>query len=74
MSLFEEDVKNRQDYKISYYPNGAIYVFKYSIILDNTYYTKNSFAYIMEQNKSVDIDTIDDFEYAEFLLKKLKKS
>ena len=74
VSLFEEDVKNRQDYKISYYPNGAIYVFKYSIILDNTYYTKNSFAYIMEQNKSVDIDTIDDFEYAEFLLKKMQKS
>ena len=74
VSLFEEDVKNRQDYKISYYPNGAIYVFKYSIILDNTYYTKNSFAYIMEQNKSIDIDSIDDFEYAEFLLKKMKKS
>ena len=74
VSLFEEDIKNRQEYQISYYPNGAIYVFKYSIILDNTYYTKNSFAYIMEQNKSVDIDTIDDFEYAEFLLKKMKKS
>ena len=73
VSLFEEDVKNRQEYQISYYPNGAIYVFKYSIILDNTYYTKNSFAYIMEQNKSVDIDTIDDFEYAEFLLKKMRK-
>jgi len=70
VSLFEEDVKNRQEYKISYYPNGAIFVFKYSFIMDNTYCTKNSFVYIMEQNKSVDIDTIDDFEYSEFLLKR----
>lgn len=73
VNIFEEDLKNRQDYKHSYYPNGAIYIFKYSIILDNTYYTKNSFAYIMERNKSIDIDSIDDFEYAEFLLEKAKK-
>lgn len=28
----------------------------------------NEFAYIMEKKHSVDIDTIDDFRYAEFLM------
>ncbi|MBI35453.1 MAG: N-acylneuraminate cytidylyltransferase [Flavobacteriales bacterium] len=74
VDIFQEELKNRQDYKVSYYPNGAIYIFKSSIIEQNKYYTENSFAYILDKNKSIDIDTIDDFEYAEFLLKRMKSN
>ena len=28
------------------------------------------YAYIMDRNKSVDIDTIEDFEYSEFLIRR----
>ncbi|WP_298751639.1 acylneuraminate cytidylyltransferase family protein [uncultured Arcobacter sp.] len=68
--IFPEKIQNRQDFKPSYYPNGSIYIYKYSIILNKTYYTENSYAYIMPRKQSIDIDTIDDFEYVEFLIKK----
>lgn len=67
-NIFPDTINNRQDERASYYPNGAIYIFKRELINKDLYYTENSYAYIMERKKSVDIDTIDDFEYAEFLL------
>ncbi len=30
---------------------------------------KGCYAYIMDKRRSIDIDTIDDFGYAEYLLK-----
>ena len=66
-SIFEGSTRNRQEEKPTYFPNGAIYIFKRKIIEQELYYTDNSFAYIMNRKDSVDIDTIDDFEYAEFL-------
>lgn len=68
-SIFQEEIKNRQDYRKSYYPNGAVYVFKYSMIKEKTYYTEKSYAYIMPRNRSVDIDYLEDFLYVEYLLK-----
>jgi len=68
IDILSDEIKNRQDYKCSYYPNGAIYVLKTNIINNKTYYTERSYAYIMNNLESVDIDTIDDFEYAEFIL------
>lgn len=69
-SIFETTINNRQDERISYYPNGAIYIFKRDLINTERIYAENSYAYIMNRKKSVDIDTIDDFEYIEFLLLK----
>lgn len=68
INIFPEDIKNRQDFRASYYPNGAIFVFSFDLIKRKQYYSDNSFAYIMPRNCSVDIDTLEDFEYAEFLL------
>lgn len=68
-SIFEGKIRNRQEERPSYYPNGAIYIFKKEIIKSGIYYTKKSFAYLMPRNRSVDIDTIEDFRYAEFLIK-----
>lgn len=69
-NIFEDKIKNRQDERPSYYPNGAIFIFKRKILLHNSYYTDRSFPYIMDRTKSVDIDDMDDFNYAEFLLGK----
>lgn len=71
-SIFETTINNRQAERETYFPNGAIYVFKRELIDAEQYYTKNSYAYIMDRKKSIDIDTIDDFEYVEFLMSKEK--
>jgi N-acylneuraminate cytidylyltransferase/CMP-N,N'-diacetyllegionaminic acid synthase len=70
VNIFEDTLKNRQDNRVSYYPNGAVYVFKTTIIRERKYFTDKSYAYIMPRIRSVDIDFIEDFEYAEFLLKR----
>lgn len=67
---FKTELKNRQEEEVSYYPNGSIFIFKTHILKQMRYYTEKSYAYVMERRNSVDIDTIEDFEYAEFLLSK----
>lgn len=61
-------LQNRQALKKTYYPNGAIYIFRKDILQKRQYYTENSFGYIMPRNRSIDIDSIEDFELAEFYL------
>lgn len=62
---------NRQELPKVYRPNGAIYVFKKEIILnERTYYTNKSFGYIMDREYSIDIDTLYDFNITELLIKK----
>lgn len=68
--IFPDDLSNRQELRKSYYPNGAVMIFKSDLIRKRSYYSENSFAYIMPAERSVDIDTLLDFEYAEFLLTK----
>jgi len=71
--IFGDDkLNNRQELKKTYFPNGAIYVFKSALIRNKKYYTDKTFAYIMNRNNSIDIDTIEDFEYAEYLIKNEK--
>ena len=66
----KNDVR-RQDLPVYYRQNGAIYVVNVQLILNyGNLYGEDSYAYIMDQKRSVDIDTVDDFEYAEFLLEK----
>lgn len=68
--IFEERINNRQDERKTYFPNGAIYVFKKDLLDQGIYTTEQSYAYLMDRTASVDIDTIEDFEYCEFLMKK----
>ena len=73
MSEFRNQLTDlpRQRLKTYYRINGGLYIRRISYneteidINDN-----NEFAFIMDRYRSVDIDTIDDFEYAEFLMKK----
>lgn len=72
ISLFEDNSLNRQEYKKNYLPNGMIYIFKYSSLKRNKdYYMKDTYPYIVDNTYSVDIDDILDFDFAQFLYKKL---
>ena len=68
--IFDTALENRQELRTSYRPNGAIYVFRTSMIKTRRYYTDRSYAYVMPRERSVDIDTLADFELAEFLMRR----
>ena len=64
-------LKNRQGYDTLYIHNGAVFVFKPSLLLEEkSYYSKKTFPYIMSEERSVDVDNQLDFDFAEFLLSK----
>jgi N-acylneuraminate cytidylyltransferase/CMP-N,N'-diacetyllegionaminic acid synthase len=71
-NYFEGDeLLNRQEYKDAYVPNGAIYVFSYDLLSQNrNYYSEKTYPYIMCRENSVDVDTLLDFKFAEFLMGK----
>lgn len=68
VNIFDDKLSNRQDERTSFFPNGAIYIYKKEILLSGKYYTNNSYAYVMKKKCSIDIDDIDDFEYCEYLM------
>jgi len=72
--LFQENIENRQKNRATYYPNGAIYIFTSDLIRQRKYYSKKSYCYIMDRLDSVDVDTIDDFEYVSYLIEKNNKN
>jgi CMP-N,N'-diacetyllegionaminic acid synthase len=62
----------RQDEEY-FYLNGAIYISLVDVFLEEeTFYTENSFAFIMPKEKSLDIDDIYDFKLAEIYFRSLK--
>ncbi len=62
-----------QDLGPLYYENGLLYIAKASVILNNEIITKEAFPFeVNHPFASVDIDTQDDFDYAEYLFKKFK--
>ena len=66
-----EKLMNRQDSQTLYAPNGGVYVFKYTKLKKRySYYTDKTHPYIMPEERSIDIDTEMDFNFAEFLLNK----
>jgi len=55
----------------AYTPNGAVYVFKYSLLKDKyTYFSEKTYAHIMPHERSIDLDTMFDFEFATFLMQR----
>lgn len=69
---FLSDLKilRRQDMGAYYRLNGAIYMLNVNYFLKyKDFYKKDSYAYIMDKFKSVDIDDIFDFKFAEFIIK-----
>jgi CMP-N,N'-diacetyllegionaminic acid synthase len=65
--------QNRQELEPMYIRNGAIYLTKRATILNNSYKGKCCKALIMPDSRSVNIDTINDFEFAEWTFNKYIK-
>lgn len=60
---------NRQELPVLYRINGAIYLARLDFLIkQKCFFGKNTFAYIMPQARSIDIDTEIDFKLAEVLL------
>ena len=76
-NFIQEDMKKacRQSLPVYYRLNGAIYIGKVKAFEQNkSFLGRNSIAYIMPQEASIDIDTSLDFEYAEFFMKKMNRN
>jgi len=59
----------RQKLNTYYRINGAIYMVKNSFLMeDSNIYRKGCYAFIMDKNHSIDIDSLLDFKMAEFLI------
>ena len=71
----QDKLKQRQAGKKFYRLNGAIYIVDISTFTkERNLYRKGSFAYIMSQEKSIDIDTEIDFKFAELGLREEGKT
>lgn len=67
----------RQDIKMAYFSNGAIYLFKTKLLFSKknpNFYGEKTVPYIMDDIYSVDIDTEEDWEKAEGSYVALKRS
>lgn len=64
-----ENLKRTQELEPYYRLNGAIYFFERSHVGKMTgLYSNGTYAYVMGARESVDVDTLQDFKLAEFLL------
>lgn len=68
--IFGQNLSPKQMTKKTYYCTGSVMVFRYALMEQRTYYTSKSFAYILPRSRAVDVDSLEDFEYTEFLLQK----
>ena len=65
----------RQALPTPYVPNGAIYLIKTAAFVKyHMLFTPKTLPYIMSRSESVDIDDMDDFRYAEYLMRRKKRS
>lgn len=63
--------KKSQQMPVAYRANGAIHVLDVAAFKKaKSYYEQPLIAYVMPQERSIDIDTEEDLQYAEFLLAK----
>lgn len=71
MEVADEEYPRRQDLPVVYQPNGAIYVTRRKVLLEEgRILGEHTLAYIMPQERSIDIDTPIDLKLAELILKK----
>ena len=75
LSEFRKNLVNVPRQKLSKYfrLNGAIYIKRINYGENITLLDEREYAVIMERRNSVDIDTIEDFELAEWYLNKVSK-
>lgn len=62
-----------QDLEPLYFENGLLYICKSDLILEETIISENAYPLLVEHAfAGVDIDTAEDFDYAEYLYQKNK--
>ncbi|MCK6648886.1 MAG: acylneuraminate cytidylyltransferase family protein, partial [Bacteroidia bacterium] len=73
--LFEGNlVTRRQDLPKVYALNGAVYVAATKVVLDKRMFiTNNSVQFTISKQHSPDIDNLIDFNYCEFLMRKVNE-
>jgi CMP-N-acetylneuraminic acid synthetase len=59
---------NKQELKKMYIRNGAIYIFKKKNLKSATIKGKKSYGFLMSGNQSINIDGVNDLNYAKFLI------
>ena len=65
----KELVTRRQDLPKVYVLNGALYVIKANVLKQKKkFINEKTIAYVMDRERSVDIDNIKDFKYCEYFL------
>jgi CMP-N,N'-diacetyllegionaminic acid synthase len=62
--------QNRQELTPMFLRNGAIYLTRRETLLENSFKGKVCLAYVMPADRSINIDTEADFEYAQWVLQK----
>ena len=67
----EKNKTSKHELPKIYVRNCAVYVFKVSNILNNITLGNKSLGYIMSPETSIDINTMLDFNFAEYLYKKI---
>ncbi len=68
--LYEElPHANRQDLPLTYFPNGAIYVFRLSrMVAERRFPTEGAIPFVMSARESMDVDTHFDLTVADLLM------
>jgi CMP-N,N'-diacetyllegionaminic acid synthase len=67
---FHHPVFRRQDLPDVYALNGAVYVAQRKVLLERrTLFPENTYAYVMPQDRSLDVDTLWDLHLADLILK-----
>jgi CMP-N,N'-diacetyllegionaminic acid synthase len=67
----DKSILRRQDAPKTYDMNGSIYIWKKEVLLKKrTLFLKKTGLYVMPEERSVDIDTMFDFEFTKFLMTK----
>ena len=70
----ETPITRRQDLPPLYSLNGALYLARWSILLElRTWYTDNTIAFVMPRERSLEIDSSWDLYLAELILKNREK-
>ncbi len=65
----EYENQNRQELEPMYIRNGAIYLTRRNVILNRSFKGNRSLAFEMPISRSINIDTMDDFNFAEYLIR-----
>lgn len=77
LDLISEQIRffeklGRQEFKMQITPSGGFYIAKWeSFLLDKTFYTSKTLAYLVNEIAGLEIDEPIDFEFAEFLVNRV---